>query len=115
MQMTNEEIIKSYKEAKDKKKQIKILADLNTCDANVIKEILVEAGEAAPRVYKRAAKKPEEKKTTKTAEQELPTAIIKSLTMRMNEIGAAITLQEAKIEELKQERQDITDFLAAHK
>ena len=30
MEMTNEEIIKSYKEAKDKKKQIKILADLNT-------------------------------------------------------------------------------------
>ena len=112
MQMTNEEIIKSYKEAKDKKKQIKILADLNTCDANIIKEILIEA---APRVYKRAAKKPEEKKTAKTAEQELPTAIIKSLTMRMNEIGAAITLQEAKIEELKQERQDIADFLATHK
>ena len=78
MQMTNEEIIKSYKEAKDKKKQIKILADLNTCDANIIKEILIEAGEAAPRVYKRAAKKPEEKKTAKTAEQELPTAIIKT-------------------------------------
>ena len=114
MQMTNEEIIKEYREAKNKKQQIKILADLNTCDANVIKEILIEAGEAAPRVY-RAAKKPEEKKTTKAAEQELPTAIIKSLTMRMNEIGAAITLQEAKIEELKQERQDIADFLAAHK
>ena len=53
--------------------------------------------------------------TTETAEQELPTAIIKSLTMRMNEIGAAITLQEAKVEELKQERQDIADFLATHK
>ena len=115
MQMTNEEIIKSYKEAKDKKKQIKILADLNTCDANIIKEILIEAGETATRVYKRAAKKPAEEKTAKTEKQELPAAIIKSLTMRINELGAAITLQEAKIEELKQERSDIEDFLWFHK
>lgn len=40
MQMTNEEIIKSYKEAKNKQKQIKILADLNSCRPMEIKKIV---------------------------------------------------------------------------
>lgn len=40
MQMTNEEIIKSYKEAKNKQKQIKILADLNCCRPMEIKKIV---------------------------------------------------------------------------
>ena len=114
MQMTNEEIIREYRGAKNKKEQIKILADLNTCDTNTIKEILAAGGEAVARPYKRS-EKPEEKKAAKTEKQELPTAVIKSLTMRINELGAAITLQEAKIEELKQERKDIENFLNTHK
>lgn len=40
MEMTNEEIIKSYKEAKNKQKQIKILADLNGCRPMEIKKIV---------------------------------------------------------------------------
>lgn len=115
MQMTNEEIVREYSSSKDKRKQINILAQLNTCDASQIREILEAAGVEMPkRKYTKA--KPEEKpKKAKTESEELPTAIIKSLTMRINEIGAAITLQEAKIEELKQEQKDIKDFLTAHK
>lgn len=44
MQMTNEEIVRSYREAKHKGQQIGVLADLNVCSREVIIEILVEGG-----------------------------------------------------------------------
>ena len=44
MQMTNEEIVRSYNEAKHKGKQIGILADLNVCPKDVIIDIIVEGG-----------------------------------------------------------------------
>lgn len=57
MEMTNEEIIKSYNEAKNKQKQIKILADLNSCRPIEIKKIV---GIEEP---KQEEKKATEKKT----------------------------------------------------
>lgn len=42
MQMTNVEIRKMYREFKNKKEQIKILAELNCCTVEEIKEILSE-------------------------------------------------------------------------
>lgn len=44
MTMTNEEIIRDYKAAKAPSKQIAILAELNQCDREEIKQILVEGG-----------------------------------------------------------------------
>lgn len=44
MTMTDKEIVKSYKEAKYKKAQIGILADLNCCEPSIIKDILRENG-----------------------------------------------------------------------
>ena len=44
MQMSNEEIVRNYREAKDKAKQLKILAELNACDEQKIKDILTEGG-----------------------------------------------------------------------
>ena len=48
MQMTNGDIVKSYKEAKEKKKQIEILAQLNACPIANIREILVSEGVQFP-------------------------------------------------------------------
>lgn len=44
MQMTPGEILLSYREAKFKKKQIGILAELNLCDRKVIIQILLDGG-----------------------------------------------------------------------
>lgn len=44
MQMTNEEIVRSYKEAKHKKEQVGILAELNTCTRDQIIDILRAGG-----------------------------------------------------------------------
>lgn len=40
MQMTENEILRSYNQAKDKKEQVKILADLNCCSKEDIQKIL---------------------------------------------------------------------------
>lgn len=49
MTMTNAEIVADYRQAKNKRSQIGILADLNSTDAGTIKDILREAGEPLPR------------------------------------------------------------------
>lgn len=48
MQMTVEEIIRSYTQAKDKSKQIGILADPNGCDKGKIRSILRTRGVELP-------------------------------------------------------------------
>ena len=60
--MTVEEIIRSYTQAKDKSKQIGILADLNGCDKEKIRAILISKGCQMP------TKGRPKKETSKTAE-----------------------------------------------
>ena len=48
MTMTNEEICRDFRQAKAGTKQIGILAELNQCDKETIKRILVEGGEKLP-------------------------------------------------------------------
>lgn len=52
MQMTNEEIVRSYKKAKHKGHQIEVLSDLNLCPKEMIIDILVEGG-IDPRAFSR--------------------------------------------------------------
>ena len=52
MQMTNEEIVRSYNEAKHKGHQIEVLSDLNVCPKEMIIDILVEGG-VDPRAFSR--------------------------------------------------------------
>ncbi len=44
LEMTPEEIVRSYREALDKKHQLEILADLNVCSEDVIRKVLIENG-----------------------------------------------------------------------
>ena len=56
LQMTPEEIKRSYKQAADKRKQISILADLNLCDTGFIITILKENGIPADELPRRRTK-----------------------------------------------------------
>ena len=58
MQMSNADIVKMYREAKDKKAQIEILADLNACGKEKILDILKDGG-VSPAEMPRNRKKPE--------------------------------------------------------
>lgn len=63
MNMTNEEIVRDYRAAKSKLKQVGILADLNGCDNKTIVNILLEEGESVPGQFlqrgRKKAKRPE--------------------------------------------------------
>lgn len=59
MEMSNEEIVRSYREAKDKAVQLGILADLNCCSKEYIKQILREGGispQQLPRTSRKTAR-----------------------------------------------------------
>ncbi len=66
MQMTEAEIVKSYQRAEKKREQIKILAELNACQKQVIRDILEKNGEEVPKTGNRyTAAKPEDLKEGK--------------------------------------------------
>lgn len=56
MTMTNEEIIRDYREAKAPMKQIGILADMNCCTRKEIVAILADAGLEIPKQYQKRPK-----------------------------------------------------------
>lgn len=71
MQMSYGEIVRSYKEAKEPKKQIGILADLNAVGKDEIAKILYDAGEISKMTYgqyQRHGKKAVKAEPTETAE-----------------------------------------------
>lgn len=71
MQMSYGEIVRSYKEAKEPKKQIGILAELNAVGKDEIAKILYDAGEINKMTYgqyQRHGKKAVKTEPTKTAE-----------------------------------------------
>ena len=73
MQMTVEEIIRSYTQAKDKSKQIGILADLNGCDKEKTRSILRTRGVELPtkgRPKRTSTRKTSTAKTTSTKKKE---------------------------------------------
>ena len=59
MQMTNDEIVRRYEKAENRRKMIRILAELNACPKEDIRKILREAGCDVPACGNRytAAKK----------------------------------------------------------
>lgn len=60
MQMTNNEILANFRQAKDKKEQLKILADLNCCTQEEIRQKLLEAGCDEKEIPTKAKPKPKE-------------------------------------------------------
>lgn len=80
MQMSNEEIVRNYREAKDKAKQLGILAELNACDKQKIKDILTEGGidyRSFPRSRKEKAAAPDVKQAKAKPVKEKQAAVEK--------------------------------------
>lgn len=71
MEYTNQEIVKSYEAANNKKMQIRILAELNGCTKDEIKEILKEEGCELPKYGNRYTVKKDASDATKTQAEEL--------------------------------------------
>lgn len=70
MQMTVKEITRNYTQAKDKSKQRGILADLNGCDKEKIRAILISKGCQMPTKGRPSKTSTSTKKTTSTKKKE---------------------------------------------
>lgn len=103
--MRDSTICKEYREAKNKKEQIKILADLNLCTTKLIKEILVEGGEILPleKVKKNSVTKEE-----LAAGQNLPSVVIKALCNRLDQL-------DSDIHSIEKEYKEISEFIKGYK
>lgn len=105
--MTPNEICRNYRYAKDKKEQIKILADLNCTSKDEIIKVLVDCGEM---------EQPEEatkRKVKKKAEplKEIPDAVANTLFARIDELEKLIKPIEDQLKPLQNEYNEIVKFL----
>lgn len=128
MTMSNDEIIRSYLQSKDQRKQIGILADLNGCDKEKIRTILIHHGVKLPtpgrpkKEVKEPTVKIEKRKTSdvlpvpkeepkavrvpvpEKKKEPLPLSVIMALQKRIDEI-------EIEKKELTVEQEEIINFL----
>lgn len=126
MTMSNEEIIRSYTQSKDQRKQIGILADFNGCDKEKIRTILIHHGVKLPtpgrpkkevkeptfKIEKRKASEvlpipmeaPEMTRVPEKKKEPLPLSVIMALQKRIDEI-------EIEKKELTVEQEEIIKFL----
>lgn len=92
----DEEIRRAYREAKNKPEQVKILADLNDCGMNEIRQVLG----MKPSGRKPGAADLTKRKSPTRKKHKLPGAIEKLVEMRLEELDEAIKELEAEREEL---------------
>ena len=108
MQMTESGIVRNYREAKNKREQITILADLNRCEKEEIVEILLKNGvdqKELPRKRK-PRKKPEE------SSKHLPVdTVVSVLAQRVKEIDKELQEHSAVVESLEREKEDIVSYI----
>lgn len=137
MQMTNADIVKEYKEAKDRTAQVKILADQNCCSEERIIGILVDGGidhrcfsmlrrkrnqEAAAAAEKIPYKKPEiipappeKKESAAPAEEhtpEVPKAVIAAVEDKITELQYMIEKNKEQAESLLQHNEKFSDRIS---
>ena len=98
MQMSPEEIRINYSQAKNKREQIKILAQLNLCDEEKIREILVMTGETLP-----AKPGPKKTKPEKNRAQEIPEAVREAIAREMCRVQDAIDEGKEKVKTCREE------------
>ena len=111
MEMTDNEICRMYREAKKKKSQIRILADLNDCDKKKIERILVNGGEIVEYNVEEAKKIRTEEIKVMQVKPEIPMAVSVALMERMTELDMRIARFQRLIAMAKEEKQEIERFI----
>jgi len=124
VQMSEKEIVKNYKEAADKRNQIKILADMNCCSKEEIKDILRDNGIPEAELGKKGSGRPPKAKPAPTAKETVfrqpkPNEEEQKRADRMNAIPSSVRIVctgriaeiNKEIEELLEEKESISAFL----
>ena len=115
MQMTDAEIVRSYKQADPKKKveQIRILSELNACDKKTIREILEKNGCNPPkygnRYTGRVKKDGEFKIEQPEIKVETPDIVVELVREAIIKYNAKIITMSAEIEKLSGQMLAITE------
>ena len=115
MQMTDAEIVRSYKQADPKKKveQIRILSELNACDKKTIREILEKNGCNPPKYGNRYTGKVKKDGDLKIEESEIkvetPDIVVELVRETIMEYNTKIITMSAEIEKLSGQMLAITE------
>ncbi len=102
MNMSVDEICRNYRQAKDKREQIKIIADLNCTSKDEIIKVLVDCGEMEPREIRT-------KKTAKKQAAELPEPVAHALFARIDELDKLIKPLEDQRNEIDKQMKPLRD------
>lgn len=103
MEMTKGEIVREYKAAKSKKRQIQILADMNQCPVDTIEKILIDEGalvkkqKIAP-VQQNPVEEPKEDMIDK-----FPKAVINAIFCRIDALDELIRVSNAEISKITEQ------------
>lgn len=107
MQMSKEEIVRRYQEAKYKSKQVQILAELNGCDKETIQEVLRQSRiEIQAAKAKKTAEKPIKTKSEGKPADRNP---VSKTTIPEAVKQAVITMLEKKRLEIEADRQALEE------
>lgn len=109
MNMTENEIVRNYREAKNKREQVTILADLNRCEKEEIVDILLKNGvdqKELPRKRK-PRKKPEEEKKVHCETD----TVASILAQRVMEIDKVLKERYEEVGTLEREKADIITYI----
>ena len=109
--MTDNEICREYREAKNKKAQIQILADQMLCTRGEIIKILAENGENVSQINTKA-------QVRRKKEEPVPESVLVALCNRLDEIDNTVMqltgekrLIEERIKEKEQEYREIAEYV----
>ena len=104
MQMSEKDIVRSYTNAKDKRSQVGVLAELNACPKDTIREILERNGISAPKPGRKSQKtteKPKKPKAQLTEEAKKAAGLLKN--EESEKVGTKSETRELKTERTKEE------------
>lgn len=112
MTMDPGEIKLSFQQAKNKKNQMQVLAELNTCSRKEIKEILIEQGVNEDEIPKFRGPMKKSEMQNKKCEQKIPDIVIQTMEEKKNAIMNQLTELEEKMQELKKREEQLTENYA---
>lgn len=112
MQMTEQEICKEYREAKDPNRQLTILAQLNTCEPGDILAILEKNGEPLKKRPYQRNPKPEKEATKK--EEEIPASVFRAIQDRIVWLKVRAGQCRVELNETQKECAQLESFMRKH-
>lgn len=119
MQMTEQEIVRSYREAADPNKQISILAQLNCTNPKTIRDILRDHGVAFPGPKPKADKPTtptvfREKSEKPTKVLQIPKSVESVLKVYLKELTEREEDLKVQLKEVSKNRKEVEDYIVAN-